>query len=94
MSTEDFAINARVRRVLARHWVDPSSLEIGTTDGIVVLRGPLELVPGSMVDPEDPDARDSIVNRLRHEIRSIPGVSEVIIETSWQGREDDRRLAS
>jgi hypothetical protein len=76
----DFAINAKVRQLLARRWVRTEGLEVGTTDGVVVIKGPLEREPGSLTMASDPDARDRFVWRLKSELRAIPGVTEVVLE--------------
>lgn len=76
----DFAINAQVRQLLARRWVQTERLEVGTTDGVVVIKGNLDREPGSLTMSADPDARDRFVRKLRCELKSIPGVTEVVLE--------------
>jgi hypothetical protein len=76
----DFAINARVRQVLTRRWVRRDQLEIGTTDGVVVLKGQIEREPAA-VETEDPGAQERFLWRLRAELKAIPGVVDVVMDT-------------
>jgi hypothetical protein len=76
MSTPDYAINAQVRRVLSRRWIRQQSLDVGTTDGVVLVRGRLEVEPGG---PEVVD-RDGLEWRVRRELARIPGVVDVVVE--------------
>jgi hypothetical protein len=76
----DFAINARVRQVLTRRWVLTEGLEVGTTDGVVLIKGQLEREPGGLTMGTDADAGDRFVRRLRSEIKAIPGVTDVVME--------------
>lgn len=76
----DFAINAQVRRVLTRRWVRTDGLEVGTTDGVVLIKGSLDREPGSLTMSAEPDARDRFVRKLRGELMAIPGVTQVVLE--------------
>jgi hypothetical protein len=76
----DFAINARVRQVLTRRWVRRDQLEIGTTEGVVVLKGQIEREPGTP-ETEDDAARERFLHRLRSELKAIPGVVDVVMDT-------------
>jgi hypothetical protein len=82
MPNKDYVINARVRRVLARHWIEPSNLEVGTTDGVVVLKGrlALELEDGACLT--DPLRCARVLRRLKADVAAIPGVHEVVMELS------------
>ncbi len=80
MASEDFAVNARVRQLLARHWVRQERLEVGTTDGVVLLKGCLELEPGGAISLEDERSRQRFVQRLRGDIAAIPGVADLVME--------------
>ncbi len=84
----DYAINARVRQVLRRRWVRGDGLEIGTTDGVVLLRGPLELEPVSCREDEDSLDRERFLWRLRSELKAIPGVVDVVMEDGDEERTD------
>ncbi len=92
----DFAINAKVRQVLSRRWVNLGGLEVGTTNGVVLLRGNLDREPGGPVEMETPMARTRFLSRLRSELMAINGVLEVemnIKETErtdipWRGTRD------
>lgn len=76
----DFAINARVRQVLTRRWVRTDGLEVGTTAGVVLIKGRIEREPGGLALGGDGDAGDRFVRRLRSEIKAIPGVTDVVME--------------
>lgn len=76
MSERDFAINARVRRTLGRRWVRPEWLDVGTTDGVVFVKGPLEVEPGF----REPFDRERLIRQLRSDLRAIPGVVDVVLE--------------
>lgn len=76
----DFAINARVRQVLTRRWVRTDGLDVGTTDGVVLIRGRLEREPGGLTLSSDPDAGERFARRLKSEIKAIPGVTDVLME--------------
>ena len=84
----DFEINARVRQVLARRWVVQHELEIGTTDGVVVLKGRLAREPGGPAAADCPEARETFLRRLRSELKGIPGVVDVVMELHDAERTD------
>jgi hypothetical protein len=46
MSVEDYRINAFVRTVLVRRWIDTSRVDFGTSNGVVYLRGILRQTYG------------------------------------------------
>ena len=77
----DFAINARVRQLLTRRWVNRNGLEVGTTEGVVLLKGPIEREPAGVSSDQDPIAHEQFLWRLRTELKAIPGVIDVVIET-------------
>jgi hypothetical protein len=72
----DFAINARVRRTLGRRWIRPQRLDVGTTDGVVFVKGPLEVEPGF----REPFDRERLIRQLRSDLQAIPGVVDVVLE--------------
>ena len=84
----DFAINAKVRHLLARRWVRNDGLEIGTTNGVVFLRGLLCREPGGPLEEETPLARERFLWRLRTELLAIPGVVEVVMDVTDSERTD------
>jgi hypothetical protein len=77
---DDFAINARVRQTLARRWIQHQSLEVGTTDGVVLVKGRLVMEPGGLEDPQEGFPRERFVRRLKTELAAIPGVVDVVVE--------------
>ena len=76
--TIDTQIQARVRLLLARKWVDLRSLTIGTTNGTVYLGGGLKLTGGGL-DGEGRGGR-TWLGRLRQEICAIPEVNDVVFQ--------------
>lgn len=76
----DYAINARVRQVLSRRWVKLQDLEVGTTDGVVVLKGKLERELDGARGSMDREAYERFLWRLRSELKAIPGVTDVAME--------------
>ncbi len=84
----DFAINAKVRQVLARRWVQMKGLEVGTTDGVVLIKGRLEREPGGLTLQGDALAQERFLWRLRSELRAIPGVADVVMDVAAMERTD------
>jgi Mg2+/Co2+ transporter CorC len=82
MSVEDYRINAFVRTVFVRRWIDTSRVDFGTSNGVVYVRGILRQVYGrkQLEDEKDEDETSllSLVRRIEKEIRSIPGVRDVV----------------
>ncbi len=76
----DFTIHARVRQVLTRRWVRTDGLEVGTTDGVVVIKGSLDREPGGFTVGSDPAVRERFIKSLTRELKGIPGVTEVVLE--------------
>jgi hypothetical protein len=76
----DFGINGRVRHVLAKRWVRSETLEIGVTEGVVLLKGYLDLEPGGGADLTNGGARARFLRRLRGDLLGIPGVTDVVMD--------------
>jgi hypothetical protein len=93
MAEADFAINGKVRQILARRWIRPEPLEIGVTDGVVLIAGYLDLEPGGVKDAAQPETRARLIKRLRSEIGALPGVVDVVIDLH-QSEERARRWSS
>ena len=78
---EDFRINASVRTLLIRQGIDTTSLDYGTMNGIVYLRGSLrrELLRGNQKDEESPEESLRLLAvRLERQIRGVRGVRDVV----------------
>jgi hypothetical protein len=90
----DFAINANVRRALARRWVRAERLEVGVTEGVVLLRGPLEVEAGGGADLAEPDARGRFLRRLRSDLLGLKGVTDVVMDVQRMEGEGERWLPS
>ncbi|MFH0778824.1 MAG: hypothetical protein V2A71_09360 [Candidatus Eisenbacteria bacterium] len=80
MSVEDYRINAYVRSVLVKRWIDTSRIDFGTTNGIVYLKGILRQVYGKQADQqnEEVDYLLGLVHKLEKELKTIPGVRDVV----------------
>ena len=86
LNGSDFAIQARVRRLLARHRMRTDCLEIGTTQGVVVLKGRLERAPG--VPRREDDDWEREVRELAAAIRALPDVVDVATQLHEPERMD------
>jgi hypothetical protein len=75
----DYTINARVMQILTRRWVTLSTVEVGTTDGVVLIKGALEREPGGWEEADDL-SRQRFLHSLRTAVRGIPGVVDVVME--------------
>lgn len=73
----DSTIQAKVRILLSRKWVDLAPLSIGTTNGVVYVGGTLRLL-GGRGDGEDPAWPLTYASRLEQEIRALPDVQDVV----------------
>jgi len=83
MSIEDYRINAFVRSVLVRRWIDTSKVDFGTSNGVVYLKGILRQVYGKKDSGEVDEQKDnllSLVLKTEKEIRTIPGVRDVVFK--------------
>jgi hypothetical protein len=78
----DATIQARVRILLAKRWVDLRSVTIGTTNGVVYIGGSLRCAgapPGEpartlFLQPEE------WLDRIRREISALPEVRDVVLK--------------
>jgi hypothetical protein len=85
VSSQDYRINAEVRRLLVSRWVDVSSLQIGTTNGVVYLMGSFEpMVEDALervghVHERDPSQRLlRLLMLVEKELRRLRGVRDVV----------------
>jgi len=88
----DTKIQAQVRILLARKWVDLRPLTIGTTNGVVYIGGSLRWTAGGGRDSdlETPEAREAYLYRLMAELRAIPEVQDVIFRfPEWHPEDSD-----
>ena len=82
----DSRIQAKVRILLARRWVDLRSVTIGTTNGVVYIGGRLRASGGGagpgLEAAEEPDASGAgrWLGRIRREITEIPEVRDVVFQ--------------
>lgn len=86
LSSQDYRINAEVRRFLVSRWVDVSLVQIGTTNGVVYLLGAFEpLVEDALQrvgQPAERDPAQQIVRLLAlvdRELRRLRGVRDVVL---------------
>jgi len=83
MSVEDYRINAFVRSVLVKRWIDTSRVDFGTSNGVVYVRGILRQVYGRKQLEEDEEGLDNLlalVRKVEKEIRTIPGVRDIVFK--------------
>ncbi|HMB70536.1 MAG TPA: hypothetical protein VKU85_14570 [bacterium] len=87
MSVEDFRINAFVRQVLARCWIDTDALRYGAIGRIVYIHGCFhKLRPAARdgdadwfgIRPELLAENMGLLERVEKEIRREPTVSDVV----------------
>lgn len=76
----DSRIQARVRILLARRWVDLRTVTIGTTNGVVYIGGALRASGGPTMDAPGPPpvAHEAWCERIRREIAALPDVRDVV----------------
>lgn len=81
MATDDFRINASVHTALVRFWIDTVTLEFGTTNGVVYLRGDLRRLSfRSRKDEEKGDEAIFLARRLDIELKQIKGVRDIVYD--------------
>ena len=73
MPINDLDINAKIRAILARHWIDADKLRFRTTGGTVRFHGTLARQGSLMVC----DVEATLIEVLINEIRHVPGVQKV-----------------
>jgi hypothetical protein len=87
MSIEDFQINATVRRILARCWVDLEALRFGTVERTVYFQGRFEKIRAARERdsetwekrrPEQVAENLTLLEMVEKEIRREPGVQDVV----------------
>jgi hypothetical protein len=86
VSSQDYRINAEVRRLLVSRWVDVSLLQIGTTNGVVYLMGSFEpAVEDALQRVGQPPEKDPAQRILRllmqvdKDLRRLRGVRDVVL---------------
>jgi hypothetical protein len=82
LSVEDYRINAYVRSVFVRRWIDTTRIDFGTSNGVVYVRGLLRQTYGKrQLDRIDEvDELLGLVRRLEREIKGIPGVRDTVFK--------------
>ena len=87
MSAEDFRINAFVRQVLSRSWVDTQVLRFGAVGRIVYFHGRFDRVRSWNRDdadhplhmrPEHLSENLALLDRVEKELRREPGIADVV----------------
>jgi hypothetical protein len=84
VSVEDYRINAFVRSVLVRRWIDTSRMDFGTSNGVVYLKGMFRQIYRRKTSEEEECDDDllMVVHRLEKDIRCIQGVRDVVFRLS------------
>jgi osmotically-inducible protein OsmY len=82
VEVEDFRINAQVRALLVRRWVDTSKVDQGTTNGVVYFRGTIRSYRAQNMysKQEAHEAAAYLVARIERDIRGIRGVKDVVMD--------------
>ncbi len=82
MAYEDYRLNAQVRALLVRRWIDLSKVEYGATNGVVYLRGSLRpYLADTVSDRQRSGEEEAVVaGRLERVIRQLPGVRDVVMQ--------------
>lgn len=86
ISDEDFRINALVRRILSRCWIDTEALRFGATGGAVYFHGAFRKQHAPRAADDDADdageAHDNenieLLDRIERELRMEPTVTDVV----------------
>ena len=92
----DFKINADVRRILTKHWINLRKLQYSCIGGIVYLRGVIEVMYNA---PNRTDTWQGVtakhVAQLEKSIKGIPNVKRVNFQfQDWErGTDGWRRKA-
>jgi hypothetical protein len=97
MRTDDFRINARVRSILVRKWVDTTKCSIGTIKGKVYIRGRIKKIFGrdnalkKQEDDEEDTSNDmselTLITQVEEEIRRIPEVAGIHFDLEYWTKE-------
>jgi hypothetical protein len=98
MRTDDFRINARVRAVLVRKWIDTSKCTIGTIKGKVFIRGRIRRIFGrderhinSDEDEDESPTNDihelTLIQQIEDEIKRIPDVVGIQFDLEYWKKE-------
>ena len=82
MSIQDYRINALVRSVLVKRWIDTSRVDFGTSNGVVYVRGILRQTYGrrQLERIDEADELLGLIRRIERELRFIPGVKDVVFK--------------
>lgn len=76
----DYQINEQVRRILARHWIDTSKLDYGTTNRVVYVRGVIHQIKARADQTHDREEQIRLITQIEKEIKRIPGNSGVVMK--------------
>ncbi len=95
MPYEDYRLNAQVRTVLVRRWIDLSKVEYGVTNGVVYVRGSLRSYMTAREQGDERLRREeeaTVAGRLERILRQLPGVRDVVfqldrvVKVGWRWR--------
>lgn len=97
MRTDDFRINAKVRSILVRKWVDTTKCTIGTIKGKVYVRGRIKRIfgRGGKREEEEDDLDEkavemselTLIMQIEEEIRRIPDVTGIQFDLEYWKKE-------
>jgi hypothetical protein len=97
--TDDFRINATIRAILVRFWINTSQISHGCVNGVVYLRGRLIKEVLRVEDAKLEEELPFIARRIVKEIMNVRGVRDVVCDLEnlkkvrgrWQIRTADQR---
>ncbi len=81
MAATDFRINAAVRRVLVRHWLDLRCIEYHTVNRVVTIQGTFKKVKEAIKDMKKGSGLEpTAVMAIEAELLRIPNVKRIKLD--------------
>jgi hypothetical protein len=78
MAATDFRINAAVRRVFVRHWLDLRCIDYQTVNCVVTIRGRFKKLKEAVKDKQKGDAVETTAMvAIEQELSKIPNVKRI-----------------
>jgi hypothetical protein len=87
MGAGDFALNAHVRQIFARHWLETQGMNLITANGILSITG--RLVFRTVKQGKGTEITPDFMGLLESELRGIRGIKRVRWQLdNWVKKED------
>ena len=87
MGAGDFALNAHVRQVFARHWLETQGMNLITANGILTICGRIAF--RTVKQGKGVEMSPDFLGMLENELRAIRGVKRIRWQLdNWTKRED------